>query len=355
MSGLSKITNDMSDIEKGLSTEEVKKRLVEYGYNEVPEKKTHFLVRLAKCFWGIVPWMLEATAFLTWILGKYPDMIIIVALLCTNAVLSIIRQRKSDVALESLKQRLSIQSRVKRNGIWSVVSAREIVPGDLIRVRAGDLLPADIKIINGNMEVDQSVITGESTTVERSDGELVYSGSAVKRGESTGIVSATGTKTYFGKTVEFVNLAKPKLHMEGFTIKVARRLAMIIVISLMIAFVYALVIGFQLAVLLPLTAVLLVSAVPAAMPTMFTLNMTLGASDLAKKGVLVTRLSASEDIALIDVLCADKTGTMTMNKLFVEEETPSNMFEKNDVILYGALASNEANQDPIDLAFLAAA
>ena len=355
MSGLSKITNDMSDIEKGLSTEEVKKRLVEYGYNEVPEKKTHFLVRLAKCFWGIVPWMLEATAFLTWILGKYPDMIIIVALLCTNAVLSIIRQRKSDVALESLKQRLSIQSRVKRNGIWSVVSAREIVPGDLIRVRAGDLLPADIKIINGNMEVDQSVITGESTTVERSDGELVYSGSAVKRGESTGIVSATGTKTYFGKTVELVNLAKPKLHMEGFTIKVARRLAMIIVISLMIAFVYALVIGFQLAVLLPLTAVLLVSAVPAAMPTMFTLNMTLGASDLAKKGVLVTRLSASEDIALIDVLCADKTGTMTMNKLFVEEETPSNMFEKNDVILYGALASNEANQDPIDLAFLAAA
>jgi H+-transporting ATPase len=352
---LPEITNDMSDIEKGLSTEEAKRRLSEYGYNEVPEKKTHFLVRLAKCFWGIVPWMLEATAFLTWVLGKYPDMIIIVALLCVNATLSIIRQRKSDVALESLKHRLSIQSRVKRDGIWSVVSAREIVPGDLIRVRAGDLLPADIKIINGNMELDQSVLTGESTTVERTDGELAYSGSAVKRGEATGLVSATGTKTYFGKTVELVNLAKPKLHMEGFTIKVARRLAMIIVISLLIAFVYALVIGFQLAVLLPLTAVLLVSAVPAAMPTMFTLNMALGASDLAKKGVLVTRLSASEDIALIDVLCADKTGTMTMNKLFVEEENPVNTFEKSDVILYGALASNEANQDPIDLAFLAAA
>jgi H+-transporting ATPase len=352
---LPEITNDMSDIEKGLSTEEAKRRLSEYGYNEVPEKKTHFLVRLAKCFWGIVPWMLEATAFLTWVLGKYPDMIIIVALLCVNATLSIIRQRKSDVALESLKHRLSIQSRVKRDGIWSVVSAREIVPGDLIRVRAGDLLPADIKIINGNMELDQSVLTGESTTVERTDGELAYSGSAVKRGEATGLVSATGMKTYFGKTVELVNLAKPKLHMEGFTIKVARRLAMIIVISLLIAFVYALVIGFQLAVLLPLTAVLLVSAVPAAMPTMFTLNMALGASDLAKKGVLVTRLSASEDIALIDVLCADKTGTMTMNKLFVEEENPVNTFEKSDVILYGALASNEANQDPIDLAFLAAA
>ncbi len=202
MGGLSKITNDMSDIEKGLSTEEAKRRLSEYGYNEVPEKKTHFLVRLAKCFWGIVPWMLEVTAFLTWVLGKYPDMIIIVGLLCTNAVLSIIRQRKSDVALESLKQRLSIQSRVKRDSIWSVVSAREIVPGDLIRIRAGDLLPADIKIVNGNMELDQSVLTGESTTVERSDGELAYSGSAVKRGEATGIVSATGTKTYFGKTVE---------------------------------------------------------------------------------------------------------------------------------------------------------
>ncbi|MDE1819098.1 MAG: HAD-IC family P-type ATPase, partial [Thaumarchaeota archaeon] len=348
-------TNDKTDIENGLGMEDVKRRLAEYGYNEVPEEKTHFLLRLAKCFWGIVPWMLEATAFLTWFLGKYPDTIIIVALLFFNATISIMRQRKASMAMQALKQRLSIQSRVKRDGTWSVIPARELVPGDLIRVRAGDILPADMKIVGGNVNIDQSILTGESTTVEKSSGESVYSGSIVKRGESTGIVDATGTRTYFGKTVELVDLAKPKLHMEELTVRIARRVAMIVIVSLLIAFAYALLTGFQFAVLLPLAVVLLVSAVPVAMPTMLTLNMVLGSSVLAKHGVLVTRLSASEDAAVMDVLCADKTGTMTMNKLFVEEEFPVNGFGKNDVIFYGALASNEANQDPIDLAFLAAA
>ncbi|MDE1830575.1 MAG: HAD-IC family P-type ATPase, partial [Thaumarchaeota archaeon] len=212
-----------------------------------------------------------------------------------------------------------------------------------------------INIVSGNVDIDQSVLTGESVTVEKSSGESAYSGSAVKRGEVTGLVTATGTRTYFGKTVELVDLAKPKLHMEAVTVRVARRLAMIVIVSLLIAFVYALLTGFQLAILLPLAAVLLVTAVPAAMPTMFTLNMALGASVLAKKGVLVTRLSSSEDAAAMDVICVDKTGTMTMNKLFVEDELPAGIFGKNDVLLYGALASNEANQDPIDLAFLAAA
>ncbi|MDE1727872.1 MAG: plasma-membrane proton-efflux P-type ATPase [Thaumarchaeota archaeon] len=355
MKDVDTLANDKTDIEKGLGTEEAKRRLVKYGYNEVPEKKTHFLITLSRCFWGIVPWMLEATAFLTWVLGKYPDTIIIVALLLSNAVISIMRQRKASVAMAALKQRLSIQSRVKRDGMWSVIPARELVPGDLIRVRAGDILPADIKIVGGNTDVDQSVLTGESATVEKSSGEPVYSGSTVKRGEATGIVDATGTRTYFGKTVELVDLAKPKLHMEALTVKIARRLAIIIIISLLIAFTYALLTGFQFVVLLPLAVVLLVSAVPVAMPTMLTLNMVLGSSVLAKKGVLVTRLSASEDAAVMDVICVDKTGTMTMNKLFVEEEFPVSGFRKNDVILYGALASNEANQDPIDLAFLAAA
>lgn len=194
-------------------------------------------------------------------------------------------------------------------------------------------------------------------TVEKSggNGELVYSGSAVKRGEATGIVYATGIRTYFGKSVELVELAKPKLHMEEITIKLARRLTIIVVASLIGAIVYALLTGFQLAVLVPLVAILLVASVPVAMPTMFTLNMALASLTLAKKGVVVTRLSASEDAAAMDVLCADKTGTITMNKLFVEEQSALNGFRNSDVLLYGALASNEADQDPIDLAFLAAA
>ena len=341
-------------LEKGLETQEAQKRLVKYGYNEIPEKKESFLRRLGKRFWGIIPWMLEATAIVTWLLGKYPDTIVIVFLLLFNATMALWREKRARTAMATLKQRLRIQSRVKRDGKWVVIPARELVPGDLVRVRAGDLLPADIKLVEGSLGIDQSALTGESITVEKSAGEIAYSGSSIKRGEATATVDATGMKTYFGKTVSLLQLAKPKLHMEEVTVKVTQRLATIVLAALLVVFVYALLTGFPLAVLLPLAGVLLVASVPVAMPTMFTLNMALASAALAKQGVLVTRLSASEDAATMDVLCADKTGTITMNKLFVEEEVPTDGFSSSDVLLYGALASKEANQDPIDLAFLAA-
>jgi len=343
-----------TNVENGLETREVQKRLTKYGYNEIPEKKVSFLVRFGKRFWGIVPWMLEATAVITLLLGKYPQTLVIVFLLLFNAAMSLWREKRARSAMASLKKRLRIQSRVKRDGKWSIIPARELVPGDLVRIRAGDLLPADIKIIDGSLGVDQSVLTGESIIVEKSTGEIAYSGSAVKRGEATSIVVATGARTYFGKTVSLLELAKPKLHMEEVTVKVAHRLLIIVLASLLVVFVYALLTGFPLAVLLPLAGVLLVASVPVAMPTMFTVNMALGSLALAKHGVLVTRLGAIEDAATMDVLCVDKTGTITMNKLFIEEEIPTNGFSKSDVLLYGALASQEANHDPIDIAFLAA-
>jgi H+-transporting ATPase len=341
--------------ETGLSLEEVQGRLREYGYNEIPERKVSFSVRLGKRFWGVVPWMLELTAILTWFLGKYPDTMIILGLLVFNAAVSLTRERKAKSAMASLKQRLRIQSRVRRDGKWTTIPARELVPGDVVRLRAGDLVPADVRIAEGTLAVDQSALTGESDTVDKPADTIVYSGSAVKRGEATGVVTGTGTHTYFGKTVELLELSKPKLHMEEIVVKVTRLLAMMILVALLVAFSYALLTGMQLAVLIPLTAILLVATVPVAMPTMFTLNMALGSSELAKKGVLVTRLSATEDAAAMDVLCADKTGTMTQNKLFVSEQLPFKGYRKEDVILYGALASNEANHDPIDQAFLAAA
>jgi H+-transporting ATPase len=344
-----------TELEDGLTQEEAESRLTKYGYNEIPERRTSFLLRLGKRFWGVVPWMLELTAILTWFLGKYPDTTIIVGLLLFNAAVSLFREGRARSAMATLKQRLRIQSRVKRDTKWKIVPARELVPGDLVRLRAGDLVPADIKIADGDLEVDQSALTGESITVDKAAGTVVYSGSAVKRGEATGFVTGTGTQTYFGKTVELLELSKPKLHMEEIVVKVTRLLAMMILLALLVAFSYALLTGMQLAVLIPLTAILLVATVPVAMPTMFTLNMALGSSELAKKGVLVTRLSASEDAAAMDVLCADKTGTMTQNKLFVSEQEPVNGYRREDVILYGALASNEANHDPIDQAFLAAA
>ena len=222
-------------------------------------------------------------------------------------------------------------------------------------MRIGDILPADIKIIKGNLGLDQSVLTGESGIVIKLEGEIAYSGSTVKFGEASGVVESTGTKTYFGNTVSLLKMAKPKLHIEEATIKIARRLAVIVLASLIIAFTYALITGFQLALLLPLAGVLVIASVPVAMPTMFTINMAIGSAALAKEGVLVTRLSASEDAAVMDVLCSDKTGTITANELHVKEELALNGFTQTDVLLYGALASKEANQDPIDLAFLAAA
>jgi H+-transporting ATPase len=344
-----------TNLKNGLDAQEAQKRLAKYGYNEIPEKKVNFLVRLGKRFWGIVPWMLEATAVITLLLGKYPQTLVIVFLLLFNAAMSLWREKRARAAMTALKQRLRIQSRVKRDGKWSIIPARELVPGDLVRVRAGDLLPADVKIIDGSFGVDQSALTGESITVEKSAGEIAYSGSAVKRGEATGTVDATGIKTYFGKTVSLLELAKPKLHMEEVTVRVAHRLLIIVLASLLVVFVYAVLTGFPLAVLLPLAGVLLVASVPVAMPTMFTVNMALGSSALAKQGVLVTRLSASEDAATMDVLCVDKTGTITMNKLFVEDEVPTNGFSESDVLLHGAFASQEANHDPIDIAFLSAA
>ncbi len=237
--------------------------------------------------------MLEATAIVTLVLGKYVQAVVIVALLLFNAGMSLWREGRAKAAMAALKQRLRIQSRVKRDGKWSTIPARELVPGDLVRVRIGDLLPADVKIVDGSLGLDQSVLTGESGIVDKSAGEIAYSGSAVKRGEATGIVDATGTKTYFGRTISLLELAKPKLHMEEVTVKVARRLAIIVLASLLIVFVYAVLTGFELAVLLPLAGVLLIASVPVAMPTMFTVNMALGSAVLAKQGVLVTRLSAS--------------------------------------------------------------
>jgi H+-transporting ATPase len=346
---------NQTDLENGLDAEEVKKRLAHFGYNEVAERTASFWVNLGRRFWGIVPWMLEATVILTLVLGKYIEASVIVALLFFNAGMSQWREHKAKAAIATLKQRLQIESRVKREGEWLTIPARELVPGDLVRVRIGDLMPADVKVVDGSLGLDQSVLTGESGIVDRSVGEIAYSGSAVKRGEATGTVNATGTSTYFGKTISLIDLAKPKLHMEEVTVKVARQLAVIVLASLLIVFVYAALTGFELTVLLPLAVVLLIAIVPVAMPTMFTINMALGSLALAKQGVLVTRLSASEDAATMDVLCLDKTGTITMNKPFVGEQIPLNGFNEQDVLFYGALASKEANQDPIDLGFLAAA
>ncbi len=348
-------TEPPTDLERGLSGAEVARRTQVYGPNEVPEEKRNPLLRFVKKFWGLTPWMLELTAVLTWIIGNAVDTYIVLSLLVLNGILGFYQEERASQAIAFLRQQLRVTARVKRDGQWSGVPARELVPGDLIRIRIGDFVPADAQLHEGSIEVDQSALTGESLAVEKGASDTVPSGSTVTRGEATGVVTATGARTYFGRTVELVQIAKPRLHMEEVTSKVVQWLLVMVGALVGLALVYTAVRGGDLLRILPLAVVLLVSAIPVALPTMFTISMALGSLELSKKGVLITRLSAAEDAATMDTLCADKTGTITMNRLRVVETIPLNGFTAADVLRYGALASQEANRDPIDLAVLDAA
>ncbi len=344
-----------TDPATGLTAAEVARRLAQYGPNEVPEKKESAVLRFLRKFWGLTPWMLELTALLTWFLGNLGDTYIVLSLLVLNSILGFFQEQRASQAIAYLRQRLQVNARVKRDGAWSVVAARELVPGDVVRIRGGDFVPADLRVVEGGVEVDQSAVTGESLTAEKGPNEAVVSGSTIVRGEATGAVTATGTRTYFGKTVELVQIAKPKLHMEEVTSKVVQWLLVMVGTLLAVAIAYTAVIGGEILPILPLAVVLMVSAIPVALPTMFTISMALGSLELAKKGVLITRLSAAEDAATLDVLCADKTGTITLNRLRVVDIVPLEGYTREDVLRFGALASQEANRDPIDLAVLDAA
>ena len=343
-----------TDLENGLTTEEVARRIQAFGPNEVPEKKQSAILRFLRKFWGLTPWMLELTALLTVLLRNLGDTYIVLGLLLLNAILGFYQEERASAAITYLRHQLQVSARVKRNGAWSLVPARELVPGDLVRIRTGDFVPADLRIHEGSVEVDQSAVTGESLAVEKGPDELVVSGSTIAHGEGTGVVVATGAKTYFGKTVELVQIAKPKLHMEEVTSKVVQWLLLMVGSLLAIAIAYTALLGQDVFAILPLAVVLLVSAIPVALPTMFTISMALGSLELAKKGVLITRLSAGEDAATMDVLCADKTGTITVNRLRVVDTVPLNGYSNEDVLRFAALASQEANRDPIDLAVLEA-
>jgi H+-transporting ATPase len=343
------------NLTEGLRSVEVEERLRQHGYNEVPERKVNPVSKFLRKFWGITPWMLEITILLEWILGKYLEMFVVSGLLVFNVLLAFFQEEKANAALTLLKTKLKANARVKRDGNWLIVPSRELVPGDVVRVRAGDFVSADVEIVEGGAEVDQSSLTGESQLLTKKTTEVLYGGSIVRRGEITGVVVATGPRTYLGRTVELVQVARPRLHMEEITSRVAKRLVAIVGALLFLALAYTALRGMNVLEVLPLAVVLMVAAIPVALPTMFTISMALGSMELMKKGILITRLSAIEDAATMTIVCADKTGTLTMNRLSFSEASVAGIYKENDVILYGALASREGDQDPIDLAFLSAA
>src|ERR1019366_1033624 len=282
-------------------------------------------------------WMLELIMLLSLVLQNYTDLAIVGTLLVVNAVVGFWQERRAAGVMETLRRRLQVSARVLRDKVWQIVPSRELVPGDIVRVRPGDVIPADVKLLTGSLSIDQSALTGESKDVDKVGGEVLSSGSIVRRGEGNGVVMLTGAKTYFGRTTELVQTASPKLHIEAVIARLVRWLFVIVGTLLTVVVVMSLIQSFRqgsyepLFKMIPLMLVLLMSAVPMALPVMFTVCMAIGSSELAKRGVPITRLSASEDAATMDVLCVDKTGTITMNQLAVTGVIPLEHATEADV------------------------
>jgi H+-transporting ATPase len=351
----------MAELEKklesspdGLSQAEAQKRLTKYGPNEIEEKKTNMYLKFLSYFWGPIPWMIEVAVILSGVVGHWPDFFIILLLLVANAVVGFWEEHEAGNAIAALKSQLAIKARVKRDGNWLNPAARELVPGDVIRLRLGDIVPADVRLLQGDpVEVDQSALTGESLPVERKSGEALFSGSIIRQGEVGAMVYATGGNTYFGKTAQLVQDAHTVSHFQKAVLKIGNYLIVMALVLVALIIGVATFRGDHILTTLQFALVLTVAAIPVAMPTVLSVTMAVGARLLAKKEAIVSRLVAIEELAGMDVLCADKTGTLTQNKLTLGDTFSVNNVDVDQVILSAALASRADNNDTIDLAVLA--
>jgi RHS repeat-associated protein len=337
----------------GLSKAEAEKRLTRYGPNEIQEQKTNPFLKLLTYFWGPIPWMIEAAVILSGVVRHWPDFFIILLLLVSNAVVGFWEERQAGNAIAALKAKLAIKATVKRDGKWATPAARELVPGDVIRVRLGDIVPADARLLAGDpVEVDQSALTGESLPATRESGEPLFSGSIIRQGEVDAMVYATGANTYFGKTAELVQEAHTISHFQRAVLKIGDYLLVFAVALVAVIVSVALFREDPIFNTLQFALVLTVAAIPVAMPTVLSVTMAVGARLLAKKEAIVTRLSAIEELAGVDILCSDKTGTLTQNKLTLGDPFTVSGIPSEQVILWAALASRAEDKDTIDLAVI---
>jgi len=338
---------------KGLSSSEFKVRLGKYGYNEIVEKKVNPVLKFLGYFWGPIPWMIEIAAILSAIIRHWEDFGIIAVLLLLNAAVGFWQEHKADNAIELLKQKLALKAKVMRDGVWVEVPARELVPGDVIRIRLGDILPADVKLMEGDyLEADESALTGESLPVEKHAGDVAFSGSIARKGEMDALVVATGMNTFFGKTARLVEEAKTVSHFQRSLVKIGDYLIAIAIVLVAVIFMVALFRDESWIHTLQFALVLTVAAIPAALPAVLSVTLAVGATALAKKEAIVSKLVAIEEMAGMDILCSDKTGTITKNQLTLSAVEPIGGASPDDVLLCATLASREEDRDPIDMAII---
>jgi H+-transporting ATPase len=338
---------------KGLSQAEAQKRLAQYGPNQIAEKKTNAFLKFLSYFWGPIPWMIEAAVILSGVVRHWLDFFIILFLLLSNAVVAFWEEHQAGNEIAALRAKLAVTAKALRDGKWGAPKVAELVPGDVIRLRLGDIVPADARLLAGDpIQVDQSALTGESLPATRKSGEAVFSGSIIKRGEADAMVYATGEKTYFGKTAQLVQGAHTVSHFQRAVLKIGDYLIVLAVALVAVIVTVALFRHDPILSTLEFALVLLVAAIPVAMPTVLSVTMAVGARLLAKKQAIVTKLSAIEELAGVDVLCSDKTGTLTQNKLTLGDPFCLNSIPAGQVILWAALASRAEDKDTIDLAVI---
>ena len=339
--------------QEGLRTSEARKRLEQFGPNALEETKVNPLWKFMGYFWGPIPWMIEIAAILSAVVRHWPDFIIIMVLLLFNAVIGFWEEREAANALDALKEQLALNARVRRDGEWQALPASELVPGDIIRMRPGDILPADVKLVEGDyLSIDQSALTGESLPVDKKAGEMGYSGSVAKQGEMVALVIGTGSNTYFGHTAKLVEQAGAVSHFQKAVLRVGNFLIFLALGLSVILVVVELMRRVSIIELAQFVLILVVASIPVAMPAVLSVTMALGALALSRRKAIVSRLQSIEEMAGIDILCCDKTGTLTQNELTLGEPVPLEAQDRQELILAASLASKEEDQDAIDQAVL---
>ena len=338
----------------GLTSDEARRRLKEFGPNTIPQTATAPWRGALQKFWAPVPWMLEAAILLQLALGEYVEGAVIAVLLVFNAALGFFQEGRAQATLDALKSRLALNAAVRRDSLWTNVLAADLVPGDIIKLSLGAIVGADVRLISGDVLLDQSMLTGESLPVEGGHGLTTFAGALVRRGEAVAEVTATGTRTKFGRTAELVRSARVVSSQQKAVMRVVRNLAIFNVVIVIAQVAYAASLKLPIVEIIPLALTAILAAIPVALPATFTLASALGARVLAKRGVLPTRLSAVDEAATMDVLCADKTGTLTQNELAVTAVRAMTGFDEKRVLALAALASSEGGQDPVDAAIRSA-
>jgi len=337
----------------GLDEAEAQKRLDQYGTNELSEQKENAFLHFISYFWGPIPWMIEIAGILSALVHHWTDFTIIVVLLLFNGMVEFFQEYQANNAIEALKKQLALQARVMRNKTWKKIEARFLVPGDVIKLRMGDIIPADAVLIDGDyLSVDQSALTGESLPVSKEHGDTAYSGSICKQGEMTALVTATGEKTYFGKTARLVSTGKQVSHFQQAVLNIGDYLIKLSLFLIAILVLVQLYRGDHFLTLIQFALILAVASIPVALPAVLSVTMAMGARQLSKMKAIVSRLESVEEMAGMNVLCSDKTGTLTQNKLTMDKPVVFEDIKTDDLMLVAGLDSREENQDPIDEAVL---